>query len=46
MANRVFAVRSAQERELLTGLGAADRRRLSGLLGTLGQTLGAGVPEQ
>ncbi|MFB9572970.1 TetR family transcriptional regulator [Streptomyces yanii] len=46
LADRVFAVRSAQERELLAGLGAADRRRLSGLLGALGQTLGAGVPEQ
>ncbi|MFF1837152.1 TetR family transcriptional regulator, partial [Streptomyces sp. NPDC058231] len=46
LADRVHAVRSAQERELLAGLGPADRRRLSGLLGTLGQTLGAGVPEQ
>ncbi|MDF6045436.1 TetR family transcriptional regulator [Streptomyces sp. JH14] len=46
LAERIFAVRSAQEQELLAGLGAADRRRLSGLLGTLAQTLGAGVPEQ
>lgn len=46
LADRVFAVRSAQERELLAGLGASDRRRLSGLLGALGQTLGADVPEQ
>lgn len=46
LADRVFAVRSAQERELLAGLGASDRRRFSGLLGALGQTLGADVPEQ
>ncbi|MER5382307.1 TetR family transcriptional regulator [Streptomyces sp. NPDC002688] len=46
LSDRVFAARSAQERELLAGLGPADRRRLSGLLGALGQTLGAGVPEQ
>ncbi|MFD9503310.1 TetR family transcriptional regulator [Streptomyces sp. NPDC060035] len=46
LSERVFAARSAQERELLAGLGPADRRRLSGLLGALGQTLGAGVPEQ
>ncbi|MFD9031088.1 TetR family transcriptional regulator [Streptomyces sp. NPDC059567] len=46
LAERIFAVRSAQEQELLAGLGAADRRRLSGLLSALGQTLGAGVPEQ
>ncbi|MFI6647499.1 TetR family transcriptional regulator [Streptomyces sp. NPDC050529] len=39
LAERIFAVRSAQEQELLAGLGAADRRRLSTLLGTLGQTL-------
>lgn len=46
LAERIFTVRSAQEQELLAGLGAADRRRLSGLLSALGQTLGAGVPEQ
>ncbi|MFE5484455.1 TetR family transcriptional regulator [Streptomyces sp. NPDC056527] len=46
LAERIFAVRSAQERELLGGLGTADRRRLSGMLSALGQTLGAGVPEQ
>ncbi|MCT9011257.1 TetR/AcrR family transcriptional regulator [Streptomyces rhizosphaerihabitans] len=46
LSERVFAARSAQERELLAGFGPADRRRLSGLLGALGQTLGAGVPEQ
>ncbi len=39
LAERIFAVRSAQEQELLAGLGAADRRRLSALLGALGQTL-------
>lgn len=46
LAERIFSVRSAQEQELLAGLGSADRRRLSGLLGALGQTLGAVVPEQ
>ncbi|WP_323181678.1 TetR family transcriptional regulator [Streptomyces sp. NBC_00572] len=46
LAERIFAVRSAQEQELLAGLGSADRRRLSGLLGALGRTLGAGVPEK
>ncbi|MET7365737.1 TetR family transcriptional regulator [Streptomyces sp. NPDC005566] len=46
LSDRVSAARSAQERELLAGLGIADRRRLAGLLGTLGHTLGAGVPEQ
>lgn len=39
LAERIVAARSAQEQELLAGLGAADRRRLSGLLGALGQTL-------
>ncbi|MET7987416.1 TetR family transcriptional regulator [Streptomyces sp. NPDC005281] len=46
LAGRVAAARSAQERELLAGLGAGDRRRLSGLLGALGETLGAGAAEQ
>ncbi|MEU5170695.1 MarR family transcriptional regulator [Streptomyces mutomycini] len=46
LSDRVAAARSAQEHELLSGFGPADRRRLSGLLGTLGNTLGAGVPEQ
>ncbi|MEU1346762.1 TetR family transcriptional regulator [Streptomyces sp. NPDC005776] len=46
LADRVCAVRSAQERELLAGLGAADRRRLSGLLVALGESLEAGVPER
>lgn len=36
LADRVHAVRSAQEQELLAGLSAADRRRLAGLLGALG----------
>ncbi|MFJ2088952.1 TetR family transcriptional regulator [Streptomyces sp. NPDC087901] len=39
LAERIFAARSAQEQELLAGLGAADRRRLSELLGALGQKL-------
>lgn len=46
LAERVHAARSDQERELLAGLAPADRRRLPGLLGALGRTLGAGVPEQ
>lgn len=46
LSDRVAAARSAQEHELLAGFGPADRRRLSGLLGALGKTLGAGVPEQ
>ncbi|MER5897885.1 TetR family transcriptional regulator [Streptomyces sp. NPDC001876] len=46
LSDRVSAARSAQEHELLAGLVPADRRRLSGLLGALGHTLGAGVPEQ
>lgn len=46
LAERILAVRSAQEQELLDGLTAPDRRRLSGLLGTLGQTLGTVVPDQ
>ncbi|MDQ8708339.1 TetR family transcriptional regulator [Streptomyces sp. LHD-70] len=46
LADRVRAVRGAQEEELLAGLGPADRRRLGALLGTLGQSLGAGGPEQ
>ncbi|WP_405902191.1 TetR family transcriptional regulator [Streptomyces sp. NBC_00656] len=36
LADRVHAVRSAQEQELLAGLSTADRRRLAGLLGALG----------
>ncbi|MFC9244882.1 TetR family transcriptional regulator [Streptomyces sp. NPDC057136] len=46
LADRVHAARSDQERELLEGLAPGDRRRLAGLLGALGRTLGAGVPEQ
>ncbi|MFF5933397.1 MarR family winged helix-turn-helix transcriptional regulator [Streptomyces sp. NPDC012508] len=46
LAERISAVRSSQEQELLAGLTAADRRRLSGLLSALGRTLGAGAPEQ
>lgn len=46
LADRVRAVRGAQEEELLAGLGPADRRRLAALLGTLGQALGAGGSEQ
>lgn len=46
LADRVRAERSDQERELLEGLALGDRRRLAGLLGALGRTLGAGVPEQ
>ncbi|MFB7368382.1 TetR family transcriptional regulator [Streptomyces sp. NPDC056222] len=46
LTERIFAVRSAQEQELLAGLGATGRRRLSGLLSALKRTLGAGVPEQ
>ncbi|MFE5243470.1 MULTISPECIES: TetR/AcrR family transcriptional regulator [unclassified Streptomyces] len=46
LTGRVAAVREAQERELLAGMGPGERRRLTALLGTLGQTLGAGGPEQ
>ncbi|MEW2180418.1 TetR family transcriptional regulator [Streptomyces sp. NPDC005406] len=46
LADSVRSVRSAQEQELLAGLGPADRRRLSGLLGALGKGLGAGVQER
>ncbi|WP_328908547.1 TetR family transcriptional regulator [Streptomyces sp. NBC_00234] len=46
LARRVHAARSDQERELLAGLAPGDRRRLPGLLGALGHTLGAGVPER
>ena len=46
LTGRVAAVRSDRERELLAGLGHAERRRLTALLGTLAQTLGAGGPEQ
>ncbi|TXS43723.1 TetR/AcrR family transcriptional regulator [Streptomyces sp. OR43] len=41
LADRVHAVRSAQEQELLAGLSAADRRRLAGLLGALGDSVEA-----
>ncbi|MFE2058483.1 TetR family transcriptional regulator [Streptomyces sp. NPDC059446] len=43
LTGRVAAARSAQERELLAGLGPAERRRLTALLGTLAHTLGAGT---
>ncbi|MEU6986481.1 TetR family transcriptional regulator [Streptomyces sp. NPDC046324] len=46
LAERISAVQSAQDQELLAGLAAADRRRLSGLLGALGRTLGVGAPDQ
>ncbi|MFJ8857872.1 TetR family transcriptional regulator [Streptomyces sp. NPDC102451] len=46
LTDRVAAVRSGQEQELLAGLGHAERRRLTALLGTLAHTLGAGGPEQ
>ncbi|MEU6946502.1 TetR family transcriptional regulator [Streptomyces sp. NPDC046316] len=46
LAERISAVRSAQERELLAGLAAADRRRLSGLLSALGRTLSSHAPVQ
>ncbi|MFH9616403.1 TetR family transcriptional regulator [Streptomyces pratensis] len=46
LTGRVAAVRSDRERELLAGLGHAERRRLTALLGTLAQTLGAGGREQ
>ncbi|MFG2586935.1 TetR family transcriptional regulator [Streptomyces sp. NPDC048438] len=46
LTDRVSDVRSERERELLAGLGHAERRRLAALLGTLAQTLGAGGPEQ
>ncbi|WP_432102642.1 TetR family transcriptional regulator [Streptomyces sp. bgisy091] len=46
LVERVAAVRSERERELLAGLGHADRRRLTALLGTLSHTLGAGGREQ
>lgn len=42
LADRVHAVRSAQEQELLAGLSVADRRRLAGLLGALGSSVRAG----
>ncbi|MFB8316775.1 TetR family transcriptional regulator [Streptomyces sp. NPDC055954] len=42
LTGRVAAARSAQERELLAGLGPAERRRLTALLGSLAHTLGAG----
>lgn len=35
LTGRVVAARAAQERELLAGLGSADRRRLAALLGEL-----------
>ncbi|MFD4902640.1 TetR family transcriptional regulator [Streptomyces sp. NPDC058411] len=46
LTDRVAAVRADQERELLAGLGPAERRRLTALLGTLAKTLGAGEGEQ
>ncbi|MEV8226837.1 TetR family transcriptional regulator [Streptomyces sp. NPDC079167] len=46
LTGRVSDVRSEQERALLAGLGHAERRRLTALLGTLAHTLGAGGPEQ
>ncbi|WP_405659212.1 MarR family transcriptional regulator [Streptomyces sp. NBC_01166] len=46
LTDRVSDVRSERERELLAGLGHAERRRLAALLGTLAQTRGAGGPEQ
>ncbi|MFC8226108.1 TetR family transcriptional regulator [Streptomyces sp. NPDC057287] len=45
LTDRVSAARSGQERELLAGLGPAERRRLTALLGTLAHTLGAEGPE-
>lgn len=46
LTDRVSAARSTRERELLTGLGHSERRRLTDLLETLSHTLGAGDPEQ
>ncbi|MFB8030113.1 TetR family transcriptional regulator [Streptomyces sp. NPDC055990] len=46
LTGRVAAARSAQERELLAGLGPAERRRLTALLGSLAHTPGAGGREQ
>ncbi|MFI7361157.1 TetR family transcriptional regulator [Streptomyces sp. NPDC050149] len=46
LADRVHAVRSAQEQELLADLSAADRRRLAGLLGALGSSVRSGTPER
>ncbi|MFF3301954.1 TetR family transcriptional regulator [Streptomyces sp. NPDC002908] len=46
LTGRMSRVRAAQERELLAGMGPADRRLLTELLGSLGKTLGAGGREQ
>lgn len=46
LTGRMSQVRAAQERELLSGMGPADRRLLTELLGSLGKTLGAGGQEQ
>lgn len=44
LADRVRAVRDAQEEELLAPLGPEDRRRLAALLGALGTSDAAGTP--
>ncbi|MFC9267360.1 TetR family transcriptional regulator [Streptomyces zhihengii] len=44
LADRVRAVRDAQEEELLAPLGPEDRRRLAALLGALGTPDAAGTP--
>ncbi|MFI0968225.1 TetR family transcriptional regulator [Streptomyces sp. NPDC021080] len=46
LADRVTAVRSALEGELLAGLHPSDRHQLTELLGALGRTLETGGPER
>ncbi|MGW1881476.1 hypothetical protein [Streptomyces sp. NPDC001970] len=44
MADRVADARASSEREMLAGLGLAQRRQLAALLGSLGQSLEGADP--